>query len=104
MKRTRLNNNYSGRYYKPCDKSIDFKTANDDDIKLFEVNSEDLIVGSLYIVENGSTIIYMGNNTFGSYDRTPLRAGFAIEGLSNKALRLFWTLVKNCKNGTCFGV
>lgn len=105
MRKTKLyNNGYSGKYYLPCDNNIDFKSASLDIITPKEINKEDMVVGDLYIIENGSTVLYLEDNTFSSYDRTPLRTGINISDLNEKCLRMFWTLVRNCKNGTSDGV
>ena len=99
MRDIKLKKYYQGVYYKALDKSKDISSA-----KLEVVDKENLTIGESYIIENGSTVSYIGDGAYEIIDRTPLRTGFYVKDLNEKCLNLFWTLVKNCKNGTCFGV
>lgn len=89
-------NGYDGPYY-------DVYEGNINDIrkmplKMFEaipVEEEALITGGEYVVENGTIVEYLGDNMYRPLEQSPLRALNKYGELTNRQLKLFWTLVKN---------
>ena len=107
MRKTKLYNNYSGKYFDVLELDLrSIRNSDISDLSFIEVDEDALIDGDSYILENGSTIKFNENGAYEVINRTPLGSEFDIYSLMNNynQLRLFWTLVVNCKNGTHFGI
>lgn len=96
---------YDGKFYDTIEYSnIDLKDVDISILKPIEVKNDELIEGEVYLNDNGSTVRYMGDCSYEVLERTPLYINDKIVELTDKQLRMFWTLVKNCKNGTYNGI
>lgn len=92
---------YEGSFYDTfCGSIEDIKSGPKEDLIPVKVPKEDLISGDLYIVENGSTVKYMGQNSYEVIKRTPLYTNDSINNLDENQIKTFWILTIKCKNGT----
>jgi len=114
--RDQIKNNYLGNFYHLYEGSLsevkiikDKLVYRNDNSNIHElrpkpVDDKDLVKGNIYMVENGSTVKYLSREVYEVLSRTPMRYDDSIEELTDKQLVLFWVLVKNCENGTYFGI
>lgn len=96
---------YNGSFYDVYDGDVNFlKECPIEDLVPVQVPNDDLIEGDFYLIDNGSTVKYMGDTSYEVIKRTPLYVNDSIDSLTKDHLRMFWSLVKRCKNGTGDGL
>ena len=93
---------YNGNFYDIYDGDVSvLRKCPIEDLFPIMVPNNDLIEGDLYLTDNGSTVKYMGGTSYEVIKRTPLYGNDSITSLTEEGqLRMFWSLVMRCKNGT----
>jgi len=107
MRKVKLQSrSYDGTFYDMYEGDVkDIRTARLEDLIPTLVDEKNLIQGGQYLIKDGSTVKYLGDGSYEILDLTPLYANDNILNLNGDLQhRLFWKLVKNCKNGTHFGI
>lgn len=100
---------YDGKFYEVLEGDMNTvrrikRSGELDKFKFKEVDSNDLVIDNLYLNEKGAIVKFMADGVYEVVNKSPLHIYDNISTLKDSQLGLFWTLVKNCENGTYHGI